>query len=120
MNNLLNLLITIIALWIPAIIVFRAEPKMSQGKRHIIYLLAVAVSWILIIIATELTTMLDFHYAPTAEAELYLSMHDSGPRIGALVGGWIPVTIYVLILIGIKPLINKSRISQTTAPTIRR
>jgi hypothetical protein len=107
MNTLLNLIITLIALGLPAGIVFRAKPSMPKGKKFLIYVLAVAVSWILIIIATELTTKLDFYYAPTAEAELYLSMHDSGPRVGALIGGWIPATIYVLFLVGIYPLIKK-------------
>ena len=116
MKTLLNLLITLISLGVPAYIVFRAKPNMPSGKRWLIYLLAIGASWVLIVLATELSMTLDIRYAPTSEAEQYLVMHDSGPRIGALLGGWIPAAIYVLFLAGINLLIKKRHNAEQGGP----
>ena len=117
MKPLLNILITLISLSVPAYIVFRAKPNMSSGNRWLIFLLAVGTSWLLIVLATELSMTLDIRYAPTSEAEQYMVMHDSGPRIGALFGGWIPATIYVLFLAGINLLIKKRK-NRTSGPRV--
>ena len=107
MKLLLNIIIALITLGVPAYIVFRAKQSMPTGMKWLIYLLAVGASWILIVLATELSMTLDMRYASTPEAAQYLAAHDSGPRIGALVGGWLPASIYVTLLAGIKKLIKK-------------
>ena len=117
MKILLNILITLISLGVPAYIVFRAKPNMPSGRRWLIYLLAVGASWVLIVLATELSMTLDIRYAPTKETEEYFVMHDSGPRVGAFFGGWIPATLYVLFLAGIKLLIKKREKAEPPPPT---
>ena len=112
MNTLLNIIITLISLGVPAYIVFRAKPNMPRGRRWLIYILALGVSWALIVLATELAMTLDIRYAPTKEAAIYYAMHDSGPRVGALFGGWIPATVYVGLLAGINWLIKKRKTAE--------
>ena len=89
---------------------------MPSGKRWLIYLLAVGASWVLIVLATELSITIDIRYASTPEAAQYFAAHDSGPRIGALVGGWIPATIYVAILSLVNMLIKKRKTAEQAGP----
>ncbi|HQQ03790.1 MAG TPA: hypothetical protein PLT67_03025, partial [Kiritimatiellia bacterium] len=62
----------LITLGVPAYIVFRAKHSMPTGKKWLNYLLAIGASWILIIVATELSMTLDIRYASTPEAAFKL------------------------------------------------
>jgi hypothetical protein len=109
MIGIIKLTLALITLAIPALIVFVRARGAGIRERLIRAIIAIIAGYVVLNVATNVSWDLSFRLAQSQAEQDQICNHDGAPRVFALLFGWIPMTCYVGLLVGIDTVMRVLR-----------